>query len=106
MTDADIRGELAKVRESSQAYWHELSAQRAAERVIHAGDHFVMHELGGPGFGGARFRVHWVDSKRAAVECTLPAQGPVPAWIRPQLPDNAARIECLDDGSEALVREQ
>jgi hypothetical protein len=103
MTEADIRGELAKVRESTQAYWHELLSERAAERVVYAGDHFVMHELGGTGFYGASFRVHWLDRERAPVECSLSGQGPVPAWLRPQLPDNAVRIECLDDGSEAFV---
>lgn len=90
--------ELAKVEslEHLRSYWESL-AKQPVERVIHKGQHFVIHELGlGIGFGGRAFTIEWLDADRPPTTCNLSSQGRVPSWMRDKLPDNARVIHTLD----------
>lgn len=100
LNEADIAREEAEIVEFQKAYWRDLAARHAADAVIVRGEHYVAHELGiGIGFGGRAFRVIWLSAERPGLLCNLSAQGRVPAWMRDQLPDNAASIAEVDNAS-------
>jgi hypothetical protein len=93
LTDGDIDFAMAEVAAFQERYWLNLAKNHKQDRVVCNGNHYVMHELGkGCGFGGAGFRVIWLDVSKPAAHCNLSAQGRVPMWMREHIPDNAARI--------------
>ena len=92
--DAFPPGEIEKMEADAaaqhRAYWEQLATGQGDRRVVVGGHHFVAHDFGvGTGFGGEVFRVQWHDGGRVPLTCHLSAQGKVPGWLRPQLPDNA-----------------
>lgn len=93
LTDSAIEREKAEVLDGHKAYWLDLAQLDDSRRVVEQGHHYFMHELGeGIGFGGRAFRVVWLDQSRSVALCNLSSQGPVPAWMRDRLPDNAASV--------------
>ena len=95
LTAPDIAAaEQAHVR-SRRDYWLELLERHTERRVVSNGYHRVWHDLGtSHGYDGQVFRVRWLDTNRAPVLCNMSGQGPVPAWIRDRLPDNAVVEVC------------
>lgn len=76
--------------ERTNDYWSNLIDEVDDDvRVVVAGQHFVAHLFGSPGFGGEAYRVTWLDTERPEIVCSLSAQGDIPAAFRARLPDNA-----------------
>lgn len=89
-SDEEIETAKAEAVAFSKQYWEDLLERCAHVRVVQRGMHHVAHPVGvGIGFNGQAFRIHWLDSSLAPTVCNLSAQGPIPAWMRDKMPDNA-----------------
>lgn len=100
ITQAEIEAMKAEAIASNRAFWLNLTVEHKGDGIIANGNHYVAHELGvGCGFYGRGFKVTWLDPMRPSMICNLSAQGTVPGWLRPHLPDNATITDlgyCLD----------
>lgn len=91
--EATLPQMVAEVAASSRQYWEDLVQRDPLTRIVLDGCHHTLHELGTTaGYGGKVFEVRWLDPSRAPAIGHLWQQGRIPAWVRPQLPDNAAEL--------------
>lgn len=106
-TDDEIESQKLTLVERHRTFWLELLDQFSGNSIICDGHHYVSHDLGsGMGFYGEAFRVDWLDTTRPPLVCNLSTQGPIPGWLRPQLPDNATitNLDYLLDERPVLSR--
>lgn len=93
MTPAEVEAQKSEIIAGHKQYWNNLATTCKDSRVVIGGSHYVWHTLGtGSGFGGASFKVCWLDADKEPLICNLSAQGRVPAYMRSEIPDNAASV--------------
>lgn len=88
-----VRQEELEAVAHSRQFWEDLLRLPEDRRVVWQGHHHTVHESGTTaGFGGKLFEIRWLAPDRAPVVGHLWAQGRIPEWVRPRLPDNATEF--------------